>query len=194
MIGLFRPSDAAIRTFLDRQKDEPFSYSGAGSVVGGPAPDGFVVDHRRHRLGERPGAFDAAKRALRSWEMFRTGWTEVYPREAPLICGQIVAILAHVYGSWTLNPARILRVIDEDDRFGFVYGSLREHAESGEERFLVERLSDDSVWFDLLGVSRPGRWFSRVAGPLTRRVQHRFARDSGAAMARAVARGTDDSA
>jgi alpha-ketoglutarate-dependent taurine dioxygenase len=48
-------------------------------------------------------------------------------------------------------------------RFAFAYGTLAEHAESGEERFQVEWREDDSVWYDILAFSRPNQLFSRTA-------------------------------
>ena len=55
--------------------------------------------------------------------------------------GSDVAILIHHFGCHSLNGARIVYLIDDDGpvkRFGFAYGTLQEHAESGEERFMVE--------------------------------------------------------
>jgi uncharacterized protein (UPF0548 family) len=52
--------------------------------------------------------------------------------------GQTVAVLTRVCGLWSLNACRIVYVIQEDRRFGYAYGTLPEHAESGEERFLVD--------------------------------------------------------
>ena len=40
-----------------------------------------------------------------------------------------------------MNAGRVVYLVDEDGpvpRFGFAYGTLPGHAESGEERFLVE--------------------------------------------------------
>jgi uncharacterized protein (UPF0548 family) len=72
------------------------------------------------------------------------------------------------------------------EKFGFAYGTLAEHAERGEERFLVEwHQDDDTVWYDLLAFSKPGP-MARVGYPLARRLQKRFARDSKEAMKRAV--------
>ena len=51
----------------------------------------------------------------------------------------MVAILARSIGLWWLNACRIVAVVDEDGpvkRFGFAYGTLPDHAGSGEERFL----------------------------------------------------------
>ena len=73
-------------------------------------------------------------------------------------------------------------------RFGFAYGTLPGHAESGEERFLVEwDRADDAVWYDILAFSRPRHPLARLGYPLTRRTQRRFARDSAAAIRQAVA-------
>jgi uncharacterized protein (UPF0548 family) len=50
-------------------------------------------------------------------------------------------------------------VIDEEGpvkRFGFAYGALAEHEESGEERFTIEwNRDDDKVWYYILAFSRP---------------------------------------
>ena len=41
-------------------------------------------------------------------------------------------------------------------RFGFAYGTLPDHAGSGEEGFLVEwGREEGSVWYDILALSRP---------------------------------------
>jgi uncharacterized protein (UPF0548 family) len=75
-------------------------------------------------------------------------------------------------------------------RFGFAYGTLPGHAESGEERFTVEwHEADGAVWYDILAFSRPRRLLARLGYPLARRLQKRFARDSAAAMRRAVGQG-----
>jgi uncharacterized protein (UPF0548 family) len=74
-------------------------------------------------------------------------------------------------------------------RFGFAYGTLAEHAESGEERFTVEWDRDeDTVWYDILAFSRPRNSLARLGYPLSRLLQKRFAKDSKAAMLEAVTR------
>ena len=80
--------------------------------------------------------------------------------------------------------------IDEDGpvkRFGFAYGTLEDHAESGEVRFLVEwHRESDEVWYDLLAFSRPNQFLARVGYPFSRRLQKKFASESKAAMVKAV--------
>jgi uncharacterized protein (UPF0548 family) len=162
-------------------------------VAGQVLPNGFLRDHNRRKIGSGAEAFALAKRAIQSWRMFPRGWLEVCPHNAPIVEGTTVGILARTMGMWTLNPARIVAVMDETgpiEKFGFAYGSLPGHAEAGEEQFSVEwHHGDDSVWFDLDAISRPGRWFTWLGHPYTRRIQKRFAVDSMAAMAAYVASG-----
>ncbi len=179
------PTPPEIQAFLDRQRERPFSYPHVGASRGTP-PAGWVVDHNRVCLGRGPVVFEAARTAVRAWEMFRLGWVEVHGTGAPLVPGLAVAPVAHVFGVWFWNACRVVYTVDEDRRFGFAYGTLADHAERGEERFLVEWREDDSVWYDLLAFSRPGHWLVWLGFPVTRRLQKRFAVGSLAAMKRAV--------
>jgi uncharacterized protein (UPF0548 family) len=151
------------------------------------------VDRTRIKLGEGARTFAAAKAALGRWEHFRLGWVETWPPETPIQAGQVVAVIARRVGLWWLNACRIVYVVDEEgpvQRYGFAYGTLPEHAESGEERFTVEwHEADDAVWYDILAFSRPQQLLARLGYPLARRLQKRFARDSAAAMRRAVCQG-----
>ena len=97
-----------------------------------------------------------------------------------------VAVLIHHLGFWSLNACRVVYVIREERRFGFAYGTLQEHAESGEERFSIEWSDDDSVWYDILAFSRPRQWPAKVARPLSRMLQKKFARDSQSVMVDAI--------
>jgi len=80
--------------------------------------------------------------------------------------------------------------VDEEgpvQRFGFTYGTLPDHAGSGEERFLIEwDREEGSVWYDILAFSRPRHLLARLGYPWVRRVQKRFGWESAAAMCRAV--------
>lgn len=122
--------------------------------------------------------------------MFDIPWIRLFPSSAPLCEGQDVAVLARICGVTFLNACRIVYLLDAEERFGFAYGTLADHAELGEERFCVERNPmDDSVWYDLYSFSRPSRLIYRAAGPYLRSLQRRFALHSLRAMQRAVAKG-----
>jgi uncharacterized protein (UPF0548 family) len=181
-----KPSAERILDFRLRQSREDFSYADVGATRTTP-PAGWTIDHNRIQLGAGQAVFESACDGLRRWRHFPRPLTEIHPADTPLEVGRTVVILARTFGLWSLNAARIVYVIEEAGpvrRFGFAYGTLSGHAESGEERFLVEWLEDDSVWYDLLAFSKPHSWLARLAYPLTRRVQKRFARESKEAMAR----------
>jgi uncharacterized protein (UPF0548 family) len=189
MLSIWRPSRERIDSFRREQNEGPLSYAAVGATRGEPPP-GFDVDHHRVQLGEGAATFARARAALRAWQMFRLGWVEPCWPDTPIEPGAAVAVLAHLFGLWGLNACRIVYTIDETgpvEKFGFAYGTLQDHIESGEERFTVEwNHADDSVWYDLLAFSRPHHWTARLGYFLVRRVQKRFARDSLAAMLRAV--------
>jgi len=96
-------------------------------------------------------------------------------------------VLAHHLGFWSLHVARIVYVIDEPRKYVFAYGTLAEHAESGEEWFGVEQRDDHSVWYEVLAFSREKHLLAKIGYPFTRSLQRKFRRDSGLAMQRAVA-------
>jgi uncharacterized protein (UPF0548 family) len=190
MLAFRKPSPQGIQRFLDEQRRMDFSYSAVGATATSP-PAGFVVDHLRVKLGDGEQIFLAAKAALERWEQFQLGWVEAWSSDTPIQTGEVVAIVACAAGLWWLNACRIVYVIDEKEpvrSFGFAYGTLAEHVESGEERFLIEwDLSDDSVWYDILAFSRPRHVLARLGYPLVRRFQRQFAQGAAAAMLRAVA-------
>lgn len=180
MFSLRQPTDEDAKRLIEGQRTLPFTYPP------GPAPKGFLEAHRRDRLGTGPEAFERAKAAVRAWTMFRMPWVRLFGSEAPLEPGTTVAMAAHTLGFWTLNACRVVRTVEDPDRFGFAYGTLPHHVERGEERFLVEREPDGSVWYDLSSFSRPGHPLVRLGEPLARHLQRRFVEDSVAAMKAAV--------
>jgi uncharacterized protein (UPF0548 family) len=189
MLSLRRPTMETIQAFLAAQAGLNLTYAAVGATATNP-PAGYVVDHTRIRLGEGEKVFAAAKTALERWQQFRLGWLEATPEDTPIKEGQVVAILARSIGLWWLNACRIVAVVNEDgpvQRFGFAYGTLPDHAGSGEERFLIEWDREDaSVWYDILAFSRPQHFLARLGYPVVRLTQKRFGRESAAAMCRAV--------
>jgi uncharacterized protein (UPF0548 family) len=103
--------------------------------------------------------------------------------------GATVAVVVSHLRFWSVNACRIVYFTEDHgspERFGFAYGTLPDHAAIGEERFAVEFNPDDqSVWYDIYAISRPTA-LARLAYPFTRALQKSFARDSKAAMQRAV--------
>lgn len=189
MISLRKPSPEALRRFLAAQANRPFTYSPVGATATTP-PTGYVVDRTRLKLGEGAAVFDSARGALQRWEHFHLGWVAAWPTETPIQPGEVVAVMGHALGLWWLNACRIVYVVDEEGpirMFGFAYGTLPGHVESGEERFLIEwDRAENTVWYDILAFSRPNHILTRLGYPLVRRMQKRFGRDSALSMVRAA--------
>jgi uncharacterized protein (UPF0548 family) len=193
-----KPSEEVVRQFIASQQDLPFSYEQLGATRSQPGNihGSYTIDHNRTRLGQGQGTYERAMSALRSWQQFDLGWVTVVPPGEPLEVGTVVAVLAKVFGFWSLNAARIVYVIDERQaqrtRFGFAYGTLPDHVERGEERFTVEWCADDSVWYDIYAFSRPKHPLARLGSPITRMLQQRFVSDSLAIMKAASTKLTAD--
>ena len=189
MLSFRKPDTESIRRFIAEQGLLPITYEGVGTTAQTP-PTGYVVDHTRVKLGVGEPTFLAAISALKRWQQFQLSWVEAAPRETPLQTGQVVCVMGHAVGVWWINACRIVHVVDEVGpvkRFGFAYGTLPGHVESGEERFLIEwDRSEDSVWYDIMAFSRPKHALTWLGYPVVRRLQKRFARDSGQAMIEAT--------
>jgi uncharacterized protein (UPF0548 family) len=189
MVSLRRPSSEAIRSFLASQANLGFTYTAVGATASVP-PEGYAVDHTRIKLGLGEEVFTKATAALQRWEQFRLGWVEAWPPRATIETGDLVAVVARELGLWWLNACRVVYVVDEPgpvSQYGFANGTLPDHAEAGEERFLVEwdRASGE-VWYDILAFSRPHLFLTRLGYPYVRWIQKRFGRESAAAMLKAV--------
>ena len=185
MFLLARPTPADIDRFLSDAHRSVFTYADIGATET-KIPPGYVMDHNRIEFG-RNCEWETAKRAITDWKMFDFGWVALCSSTTPIEPGQTVAILISHFGFYSLNAARIVYTIDEPSRFGFAYGTLADHGESGEERFLVTRDPETGrVWYELKAFSRPNHIMAKLGYPLVRSLQKRFAKDSMAAMLRAV--------
>lgn len=185
MIALREPGGRAVRALVDSIAGDPYTYPHVGATRGELPPD-YAVDRNATRVGRGKDDFERAKAAIADWVPFRMPWIRVHAQGPP---GEriAVAVVARVLGLWWTNVSRVVYTIDEPARYGFAYGTLGHHAESGEERFLVSRdLDSDEVTYSILAFSRPRHPLARLGGPLARTAQRRFAADSLEAMRRAV--------
>ena len=178
MFRINEPSERDVDQFISSQRNLPFTYAEVGFTNAMPPSSGYKVDHNRIRLGDGEAVYRRAVEGLKNWRQFELGWVVIVPRGVMIEVGATVAVKARAFGTWSLNATRVVYVIDEPRRFGFAYGTLPDHVECGEERFLVEWLSDDSVYYDILAFSRPHHPLVRLSSPLARMLQKRFARES----------------
>ena len=177
MFKISEPSERDVAEFIESQRNLDFTYREVGATNATP-PAGFTVDHNRIQLGSGEETFRRGVDVLKNWRQFDLGWVTIVPCGVKVEVGATVAVKARAFGTWSLSAARVIYMIDEPRRFGFAYGTLPDHVECGEERFLIEWLEDDSVWYDIFAFSKPRHPLVRMSAPLARMLQKRFARES----------------
>ena len=144
-------------------------------------------DTRTVDLGQGDEKFDAAKVALRAWAAHRSAHIILVPVDAPIEVGTVVSMTLPVFGIHVHADCRIVAVVDEPDAFGFAYGTLTSHPETGEESFVSRRAADGGVSFTVTAFSRPGELIPWCGLPVVRALQHRAARQFGEGMQAATA-------
>lgn len=187
MFLMRRPTTAEIERFNDRSEQLPLSYGPTG-IIWRPA-DAGRLDEAVVTIGRGRADFERARLALTAWKHFDIGWVHAFPRPRSIEPGTTVAVLIRHLGFWSLNGARVLDHVNVDvtTAFGFVYGTLTNHAESGEELFEVSLdAQNGEVRYRIRAMSWPQSTLARIGQPIACALQGRFRRDSAAAMRRAV--------
>jgi uncharacterized protein (UPF0548 family) len=183
-----RPSPHRIDRFLRESQGLPLSYSPIGIVKADSARQD--VEETAVVIGHGLADFERARAALMEWKQFNIGWVETFPRRAPIAIGTVVAVLIRHLGFWSLNGCRVLYTVggaDDAARSGLAYGTLTNHAESGEELFEVSMdPQSGDVMYRIRAMSRPQAMVTRFGQPIVRALQARFRRHSVEAMKRAT--------
>jgi len=154
-------------------RSAPFTHDHVGATAG-DLPSGYRALHLRSVLERRD--FDAAVEDLMRWRVHeRAGlWVAA---TGPVTGTDTVVDMRFGLGPLAVRiPCRVVYVVAEPDRAGFAYGTLPGHPETGEERFLLTRLSDGRITFTVTAFSRPATRLARVGGPIARSVQDRVSR------------------
>jgi len=189
MFTLVKPSAGRIERFLRDGAASPLSYGPVGLARGG-AGRRFCQDSSTVVLGSGEAVLERAWVALQAWRQFDFGWVELVASGPPTTVGTHLAVLIRHLGFWSLNGGRIVYTLEDDERTvrrGYAYGTLPSHAERGEEIFEVSMdRATRAVSYSIRAVSRPRSPLAWCGYPIARGLQHRFRRDSLAAMQRAV--------
>lgn len=175
MYGVRRPTERALDALVVSQRELELSYSDVGVTATDLTPAG----HHRHAWQRDAGAgqatFDRCAESIRTWAGHRTAGAIVHPADAPTEVGSVVSLALPVMGIWVTAACRVVWVVDEPDAFGFGYGTLPHHPESGEESFVVRRRQDGHVVVEIVAVSRPQTLLTKLSGPIGTFIQRRTA-------------------
>ena len=149
--------------------DLTLTYDEVGATSG-TLPSGYHHLDVSRVVGQGRDWFDVAAARVLTWEVQRRAGLSVdASREVAL---GVRAELAMRVGPVPVRaPVEVVVVTVEPDRVGFAYGTLTGHPERGEERFEVTLRDDGAVEARIRAFSRPGAWFTHLAGPVGRRLQ-----------------------
>lgn len=162
--------------------DHPFTYREVGATAAAQLPPGYR--HLEHRVQLAGTDLAAVAEALLTWRMHRAAGLRVAASAPRAAVGVRVRQVLGVGPVGFVAPCQVVWVVAESDRVGFGYGTLPGHPVRGEESFLVSQDPDGQLWFTVRAFSRPGRWFTKLAGPAGGLVQRLMARRYAAAMRR----------
>jgi uncharacterized protein (UPF0548 family) len=188
--------------------DHGLNYAAIGAtarpdVVAFP-PSGFKSAEYRHRIGSGARRFDLAGRALMTWGALRSAGYRVDDVQAeaatpsprggggggggalfledgtPWITPGMTAMMSAVEPVVSSGRVKVISVVDEPGRIGFVYGSMVGASETAERFLVVEHDGEDAVWVTLRSLweapaSRLGR-LARTPDAQQRKIDERIVR------------------
>ena len=145
----------------------PLTYAEVGGTAG-PLPAGYHHVQKSAVIGRGRRRFEDAAEAGMRWGMLRGAGLKV--EATTEVCAVGSEVIVHLVP--VRAPCRVVYVVDEPGRRGFAYGTLRGHAESGEELFLVRYdPATDEVYADVTAFSRHATWWSKLGSPVTSAIQ-----------------------
>jgi uncharacterized protein (UPF0548 family) len=162
-------SSAKLFAIAEAQSELEVTYSPTAATLTGSLPSGYHHDRYETMLGDAPGTFQRACDGLRGWQAHIGAGLHVEPRNAPSV-GLTVVVAIRLGPITAIAPCRIVAVVDELHRFGFAYGTLPGHPESGEEAFTIDD-TGQGVVFQIVAFSRPAAPLARLGAPVSRRIQ-----------------------
>ncbi|WP_433083428.1 DUF1990 family protein [Dactylosporangium sp. CA-052675] len=146
------------------------TYAEVGATREGPLPAGYLHVTRRVRL---TAGFAEAAEALAHWRPQRGAGLRVRTEAERAGLGVEFASGIGVGPLRLWVPCKIVWIEDRADRFGFGFGTLPGHVETGEEAFVLATDAEGAVWFEVRAFSRPATWWAKLGAPVARLVQAR---------------------
>jgi uncharacterized protein (UPF0548 family) len=163
-----RPDAAFLAALVERLSDQEVTYGTVGATKAVELPAGYHHERASVHVGRGGSDWEKAQDALVQWKGHAKAGLTVLPSSAPLSPGTVIAAIKRLGPVFVVAPCRVIYRTDEIGRFGFAYGTLPGHPESGEEAFHVTRGSDDTVRFEIVAFYRP---LEVLGGPVSRAIQ-----------------------
>lgn len=155
---------------VDRLEDAEWNYAEVGATASG-LPVGYHHVRRERILGHGQATFANASSQLLTWDLHRRSGLTV-AASTPSAAEGTNVLLGFGWSRFRLGiPCRVVRVLDEEARQGFAYGTLVGHPEAGEEQFVIELREGGEVFIVITAFSKPALWWSQLGRPVGRAVQ-----------------------
>ncbi|TDD49767.1 DUF1990 domain-containing protein [Kribbella antibiotica] len=155
------------------------TFDGGGVTLAGGGVE------RSARLGEGAAVWAFAGAEVLRWGVkTRSGFSVADGRVVAV--GNRYWIVARLGPLRIHEPVQVVAVVDEVDQKGFAYSTLDGHPIRGEEAFVVERRTDDSVWLTIRSLTYPARGLRRAGYPRARLAQPFYRRRYLRALAETV--------
>ncbi|MFZ4809854.1 MAG: DUF1990 family protein [Ilumatobacteraceae bacterium] len=169
------------RTHTSSLEGRSFTYLEVGATeVASTTWAGAPIEFRRYeRTVAIETAWDDARLLMLQWAVkTRSGFTIDSNDGEAAAAGSSAWLSLSIGPVAVREPIRVVAVVDTPLRCGFSYGTLVGHPVSGEEAFVLHRLSDrDPVSLTIRSLTRPApNGFWRYAFPLLLVAQRAFRR------------------
>ncbi|MEY2476938.1 MAG: hypothetical protein QOG87_2253 [Actinomycetota bacterium] len=174
MLRFGRPSFDELSRVLEAQRSADVTYTDVGATQpGSELPVGYQHDRYSRSLGAGNAVFAAACDGLRAWACHDGADLMRSPERPELREGVTLVQALPVGPAYVPAACRIVWVVDEPDRFGFAYGTLPAHPETGEEAFVVHRDGSGGVSLEITVFSRARHPLARLGWLVGRQIQVR---------------------
>jgi uncharacterized protein (UPF0548 family) len=164
-----QPDHEELAAVLASSVLDDLTYAEIGATHDEALPPRFHHVDVERRVGDS-SHFERAVEGLATWKAHEGAGMDVFSSERRLMADATVLTSIKIGPFTVVAPCRIIRLWQSDATFGFAYGTLPGHPESGEESFALER-RNDGTYFMIRAFSRPASLLVRCGGPVGPAVQ-----------------------
>lgn len=151
---LWRPTPADLGPWLARSVRDASTSERTGVLADAAPPPGHVRLEAVAELGSGRPIWARVADALLRWDLHRAARMVIATDDDVVAVGRTIVNAGPFAPVGVLAPCRVVEVVEEPGRRGFVYGTLPGHPLAGEELFTVELAEDRRARFRIRSVSR----------------------------------------
>jgi uncharacterized protein (UPF0548 family) len=182
---LWRSTPADLGPWLARAVRDDATSAPTGVLADAPPPRGHVRLEAVAQVGTGHAVWARVAGALLRWDLHRAARMVIATDDDVARVGSTIVNAGPFAPVGVLAPCRVVEVVEEAARRGFVYATLPGHPLVGEEQFTVELADDRRAHFRVRSFSRPAGL--AAACPAAARLAQRVVNRRYLAAARALA-------